>query len=165
MSYDDKCHGREVRHLLKEPSEDTYVVFYTRHTDMSRVQKNMLVGYFKVGEHDKRSFKASETVLLPKSKCVPIDYTGRGVPVSGGHSRAEKPVTEFLQQCITRRAEDISHLYHSQTAFIMKKLTTVSGQQWLVNTCNACAHAHNCYWGQSRDKEAALKRYELKSTC
>ena len=45
FSYDDGCHGKEVRNFLKKDDPEKYVLLYTRNK-----QKNRIVGYFKVGK-------------------------------------------------------------------------------------------------------------------
>lgn len=51
LSYDEGCHPREVKDFLAKNEPDKYVVFYTRHTALSRKTRNKIVGYFKVGRN------------------------------------------------------------------------------------------------------------------
>ena len=166
MSYDDKCHRRQIQRFLREPSADKYVVFYTHHTGLARNGKNKLVGYFKVGKHDEHGFEASEAVLLPKDKCVDIDYNGRGVPVSWGNSKAKAQVEAFLTRCISQKRDDISHLYKSETEEIMRSIRTISGRKRLLETCGNCSVAESCYWGCTDAKNEQLDiLYKATASC
>lgn len=159
MSYDDKCHGREVRKFLTQPDPEKYVVFYTRHTSRDGSCQNKLVGYFKVGRvnKEKRGFTASDRLLLPKDWCVNLAYAARGVPVSWGRSSARADVDNFLQRRAARLHADISSEYQEGTKAIMSKLITAKGRSNLVKDCVQCSVKNSCFWGQL-GKEAMTAR-------
>lgn len=162
LSYDEGCHCREVNTFLEKNDTDKYVIFYTRHTNLSGIKKNKIVGYFKVGEtfdEPKRGFCASETVLLPKDKCIGIDYKGRGVPVSWGNSSIKNKVDSILYEMKTNQNKDISVQYQKETKEIMKLLQTVSGRKKIIDKCEKCRVKTQCYWGKKtrERKEKTLK--------
>jgi hypothetical protein len=158
MSYDEDCHGDQVRKIVREQSKERYVVFYTRHTHLDRTRGNKLVGYFKVGHKttDPLGFIASEAVLLPKNKCVPISYNGRGVPVSEGRSAVKQEVDAFLEWCIKNKRLDVSRSYRKETAAVIDKLNSAAGRKRILSACASCDHAHNCFWGRRQNKAEVL---------
>jgi hypothetical protein len=170
LSYDEGCHGPQIRKIVERQPEERYVVFYTRHTRLDGGRMNKLVGYFKVGAKAKgtkrKGFSASEAVLLPKDKCVPISYHGRGVPVSEGNSSAKRKVDAFLEKCFKNKPLNISRLYRTETATIMKDLKSARGRRKILNTCTSCDRAQDCFWGRTRNKEEVLDQlYAKVSVC
>ena len=118
LSYDEGCHKWEVPRYLNRKDIEKYVVFYTRHTDTSRRSESKVVGYFKVGNEDhftwklgctKRGFYSSESVLLPKDHCIPIDYSSRGVPVSWGNNRYDYGGTGSRLICVVYTDYNSTH--------------------------------------------------------
>jgi hypothetical protein len=170
LSYDEGCHEKEVNHFLKI-TDPKYVVFYTRHN-----KQNKIVGYFKVGEKDtfkygkeyKQGFYASESVLLPKDRCIPIDYRSRGVPVSWGNSKIKDFVSNELKKLINNRTDNITTKYKQETKSIMEKLTIASGRKEIINNCNQCLVKSSCHWGNQGRKfmvEMLNDLYKHKFTC
>jgi predicted RNA-binding protein with PUA-like domain len=155
LSYDDGCHGREVRNFLKKDDPEKYVIFYTKHEGVNKV-----VGYFKVPQtssKEKTGFKSSETVLLPKDKCIEINYTSRGVPVSWGNSSIKPKIEKILKQLISDRKKDISDQYKHSTKKIMDLLDTSTGQNKIITVCEKCSYKTDCYWGKY-PKEKKINR-------
>ncbi|BBB33357.1 hypothetical protein TTHT_1903 [Thermotomaculum hydrothermale] len=156
LSYDDGCHCREVRNFLKnsKPTKyKKYVIFYTRHTNISGDSKNKIIGYFKVGntfQYPRIGFSASESVLLPKDKCIDIDYKARGVPVSWGDSSIKNDMDRILNNLKSKinSHENISKKYQKETQKIMQMLTTKSGRCRINKICNECPVKQNCFWGK-----------------
>ncbi len=152
LSYDDGCHGKEVRNILKIDDPDKYVLFYTRHNGVNKV-----MGYFKVGQtfsNGHFGFKSSNTLLIPKDNCIEIPYTSRGVPVSWGHSEIKSRIDKILKTLISNKKNDISNEYKSSTKKIMKMLTSSTGQDKLISTCEKCLYRKDCHWGKySKEKK------------
>ena len=152
LSYDDGCHGREVRNYLEMDDPKKYVLFYTRHNGVNKV-----VGYFKVGKtfsNGHKGFESSETLLLPKNKCIEIPFTSRGVPVSWGHSEIKPRIDKLLKKLISDRKNDISNEYKSSTKKIINMLTSLTGQDKLISTCEKCPYRKDCHWGKySKEKK------------
>lgn len=172
LSYDEGCHGREVRKFLARREQNKYVVFYTRHTTLSRKNKSKIIGYFKVGrnfEKPRKGFFAAESVLLPKDKCIEIDYNARGVPVSWGHLRIKNRIDGILEYLRSNQAVDISKKYKNETLRIMKRLKTPKGRKQVIEGCQEpeCSVAKKCYWGKKpkRNKEEMLRLYSAKRKC
>lgn len=173
LSYDEGCHGREVRKFLVRRERNKYVVFYTRHTTLSRKNKNKIIGYFKVGnifEKPKKGFSGvkSEIVLLLKNKCIEINYAKRGVPVSWGHSSIKNKVDRVLRDLRRNHAADISNEYKKETQRIMKRLKTPKGRKHIINICQNCNVKEKCYWGEKPEKykmERLNKLYLTKTKC
>lgn len=161
LSYDEGCHCREVNRFLERHDPDKYVVFYTRHTSRQEEKKNKIVGYFKVGKQfeNPRGFSASESVLLPKNKCIGIPYSGRGVPVSWGNSSIKNYVAEKLKTLITNPPANIEKGYKEETKRIMDILNTKSGKKKIIEICETCEVKSQCYWGR---KTRQHKEYQLK---
>lgn len=151
LAYDEGCHGREVKNFLAKNESDKYVVLYTRHTLLTGDIRNKIVGYFKVGdttENPTVGFVASESVLLPRDKCIEIDYSSRGVPVSWGNSSVRHGVERTLKALINRPAGDITNIYQEETKKIMDRLSTVPGRTKVIDTCENCLVKARCYWGR-----------------
>lgn len=162
LSYDIGCHPREVKNFLAKTEPDKYVVFYTRHTLLTGERRNKIVGYFKVGNiiENPKGFVASESVLLPKDKCIEIDYSSRGVPVSWGNSSVKNDVENALISLINDRTADISYRYKKETRKIMSRLLTTSGRKRTTEMCEKCSGKARCYWGgkASSLREETLER-------
>lgn len=159
LSYDDGCHGKRVRDFLNINDPEKYVLLYTRHNNLSKV-----VGYFKVGEkfsNGKTGFKSSETVLLPKDKCIEIPYNSRGVPVSWGKSDIKPEVEKILKQLKSEKKTDISNTYKESTSKIMKMLTTTTGQTKMISTCEKCSDKTECHWGMYTKEKKVNRLNEL----
>ena len=126
-----------------------------------------MVGYFKVPESSKskKGFKASESVLLPKSKSIAIGYASRGVPTSWGNSKSKDDIYEIFEKLKSLMHEDISELYQEETKNIMNMLTTQSGAHKLINTCNECTSnkKKQCFWGRKSEKYRRRKIEDLYS--
>ena len=162
LSYDEGCHRREVNNFLNKNESEKYVAFYTRYTTLSGEGKNKIIGYFKVGEKfekPNRGFLASESILLPKDKCIEINYNSRGVPVSWGNSSVRNDVDRILSMLITKPTTDITDKYKKETKMIMDRLLTVSGRKEIIDTCEKCEVKAQCYWGR---KTKRFKEYTLK---
>jgi hypothetical protein len=175
LSYDEGCHQKEVQHFLNK-TDPNYIVFYTRHTDLMGNKQNKIVGYFKVGEKHtfkyedkcKQGFYASESVLLPKDKCIPIGYKSRGVPVSWGNSKIKDTVSNELKKLINNQTDNITDKYQQETKGIMEKLMRESGTEEIINICNRCLVKKNCHWGTKGSQFMGEKLNELykdKFTC
>lgn len=154
LSYDMGCHCREVERLLERDDPDKYVIFYTRHTslDGKQTHRNKVVGYFKVGKQFKRpkkGFYASERVLLPKNKCIEINYKSRGVLSSRGKSdKIHKKISVLLNNLRKKRSLDISCKYKKETKKIMNKLHTLMGEKEIIKSCEECESQKLCFWGR-----------------
>lgn len=152
LSYDEGCHTNEVKRFLKNPDPEKYVIFYTRHTNIYRESTNKVVGYFKVGKYasfnGKNGFYSSESVLLPKRRCIEIEYKSRGVPVSWGSSSIKNKINEIFQylQRIKNNPELNIYLdYQKETKKIMDMLKTKSGREKLFNYCmEKCKDKKSC---------------------
>ena len=166
LSYDEGCHPRQVPRYLNRDDFEKYVVFYTRHTNASRKSENKVVGYFKVGNEDhftwrrgstKRGFHSSESVLLPKKHCIPIDYSSRGVPVSWGGSSIKLKLNETLSDLQENKKNseiNIYRKYQTETKEIMKLLLTQSGREKIYNNCiYDCPFKNNCFFSTKLKKE------------
>lgn len=163
LSYDEGCHRKQVRNFLQKSNPDKYVLFYTRHTNLSGEKKNKVVGYFKVGKQFKKpknGFYASKSVLLPKNECIKINYCGRGVPVSWGHSSLINEVDRILNNLRTKQIVNISDKYKEETEKIMNHLRTESGRRVVIDICEKCGVRSQCYWGRNTKqlKENTLKK-------
>lgn len=157
LSYDENCHRREVNKLLKRSEPDKYVIFYTRHTELKGMSSNKIIGYFKVGRecNNPRGFAASEAVLLPKDKCIKIDYSGRGVPVSWGNSRIGDEVDIILEERLiplVNSPTNIKEKYKEETCKIMELINSSK----LLSECENCTVQHQCYWGRKGNKAVVL---------
>lgn len=176
LSYDTGCHPKEVKRLLKKDDHDKYVIFYTRHTNLEEEHKNKIVGYFKVGrqfDKPKKGFYASESVLLPKDKCIEINYKSRGVPVSWGRC-VIKPKIDAILKNLRNKEElgiNITNKYQHETRKIMKKLRTLTGEKEIIKNCEKCKSKMNCFFGKrklvkSKDPIKYLKSLYLgKNAC
>lgn len=147
LSYDEGCHGKEVRTFLKKDDPEKYVILYTRND-----HKNKVVGYFQVGKRvvskGNLGFISSETVLLPKRDCIPIRYTSRGVPVSWGNSSIKKRVDRILDILRSKTDSDISSNYQKETIQLMNLLENHVGRTKVISICEKCPHKMDCYWGR-----------------
>jgi len=155
LSYDEGCHGREVRNFLKTEDPEKYVLFYTRHNS-----KNKVVGYFKVGKtfsNGKIGFESSESLLLPKEKCMNISYESRGVPVSWGKSSIRLRINKILNQLTSHQKLDVSINYKVISMWMMKVLATSIGQTEIINHCESCSVKSECHWWKY-PKEKKIKR-------
>ena len=163
LAYDEGCHRKEVKRYIKRNDPEKYVVFYTRHTELSGNSKNRIIGYFKVGKvfnrKNKEGFVASEAVLLPKGKGFSIDYSGRGVPVSWGHSSIRKKVGKILNRLILINGSKNNKAkeYKRSTKNITNYLSNVSGRKKLISICEECEMKSECYWGRIKDKASRLQ--------
>lgn len=172
-SYDEHCHPSEVKRIVESDDQEKFVVFYTRHTTLAGGRKNKIVGYFKVGETFKvpiAGFYASGAVLLPKEKCIEINYTGRGVPVSHGGSTIRPTVAQILTDLNSGLTvtDDIADKYKEETKRIALLLDTEQGRKHIVDTCEECSFKGQCYWGKITryKKENRLERlYGKKLGC
>jgi len=167
LSYDSGCHTTEVKNFLKRIDPDKYVVFYTRHTELSGKWSNKVIGYFRVGEtfnNDKVGFYSSESVLLPKENCIEIPYYSRGVPVSWGYSTIKSNIDGILKQLISEQKQDISKEYKNNTLEVMKLLQTKSGQDEIVTHCEKCQFKSKCYWGKFTKEKKITRLNELYGT-
>jgi len=166
LSYDEGCHPEEVPRYLDRVDSEKHVIFYTRHTDTSSRTKNKVVGYFKVGNEDqftwkpgstKRGFYSSESVLLPKDHCIPIDYSSRGVPASWGKSTIKTKINEILselQEDIDNSEINIYRKYQAETMEIMELLLTQSGREAIYNNCTSdCPFKNNCFFSKKLQKK------------
>lgn len=169
LSYDEGCHRIEVNNFLKKNELEKYVVFYTRHTTLSRDKKNKVIGYFKVGkifEKPKKGFFASESVLLPKHNCIGINYSSRGVPVSWGNSSIKNKIGNILYRLRKNQSSDISGKYQRETKNIMKRLQSLSGRKQIIDICEKCTVRNQCYCGAEINKEDKLyKLYKGNTKC
>ena len=172
MSYDKGCHPAEVKTLLKRDDPEKYVVFYTRHTDLFGRKKSKVVGFFKVGKcfsSPRKGFSASEKILLPKSKCIDIDYDSRGVPANWGKSKIRGTIEKILHDLMKPGVEDISDKYRDETRRIMRKLRSEKGRQWIMESCRECKSTNKgkCYWGKKnyKHKEILKELYSAKASC
>jgi len=167
LSYDEGCHHCEVNRYLDRSDHEKYVVFYTRHIISSRDSENKVVGYFKVGKEDHfhwkqgrpptRGFHSSESVLLPKSLCKPIDYTSRGIPVSWGSSSIKSKINYILSHLISIKNNSVLNIYEkyqTETNEIMDLLLTQSGRETIYNNClYNCPFKHNCFFSKKLKNE------------
>jgi hypothetical protein len=162
-SYDEYCHKREVHNFLDRVSDEKYTVFYTRHTKLDGTSQNKIVGYYKVGKLKKfpRGFYSSESLLLPKSRCIPIDYVSRGVPASWGASSVREFVEETLRSMKNMEEEDIAEKYRSETTRIMGKVRGLSNIEALAVLCNDCNVNECCYWGRKGLSEIRRRLIEF----
>jgi hypothetical protein len=157
LSYDEGCHREKVKYFLnKKDDPEKYVLFYTRHSDLTGKSKNKVVGYFKVGEKTflkgKVGFISSDTVLLSKEDCYDIDFQSEGVPVSWGKSTIKPTIDKFLKKLMTHKKLDISNEYKVKTIEIMNQLKTKSGRTEFVSVCEKCSVKSQCYWGKYREE-------------
>lgn len=169
LSYDEGCHKEELNSFLAKDDPEKYVVFYTRHTGLPGTgeKNNKIVGFYQVGRcfnSPKKGFCASKSVLLPKTKCIAIDYNSRGVPVSWGKSSIKEKVGGVLKNLKRTSINDISSQYKSETQKIMKKLQSPAGRQQIISICNKCKVRGNCFWGKKEDTHKAEKIRELYTT-
>ena len=152
----------DVKHFLKTEDPEKYVLFYTRHNS-----KNKVVGYFKVGKtfsNGKIGFESSESLLLPKEKCMNISYESRGVPVSWGKSKINPEVEKVLKRLKSEKKTDISNTYKVSTSKIMKMLTTKTGQDKMISTCEKCSDKTECHWGKYTKEKKVNRLNELYGT-
>lgn len=160
LSYDDECHHREINNFLGKEDSEKYVVFYTRHTNISNKSKNKIIGYFKVGELYKngRGFYSQKSVLLPKCECIELNYSARGVPRSWGNSKIKYDIDGILDALINKPDIDITQKYKKETDTIMNRyLNSASGRREIIDVCEKCEVKTQCYhWGkkpkQSREE-------------
>lgn len=171
-SYDTGCHHKEVVKFLLRKESEKYVVFYTRHSTLLDERKNKVVGYFKVDEifgKPPKGFLAKESVLLPKDKCIEIDYNKRGVPVSWGDTSVKKTIDKILPKLIANKADDISDKYINETKRIMKLFVVSKGKRKVADPCQAldCRVVGKCYWRNKskKNKEEMLKLYLAERKC
>ena len=171
MSYDEHCHPPEVKRIVESNDREKFVVFYTRHTTLAGERKNKIVGYFKVGKTFNvpiAGFYASKAVLLPKQKCIEINYTGRGVPVSHGGSVIRRMVDRILIQLRTGTIDNIADEYKEETKRIVQLLATDQGRKHVVDACEECGLRSLCHWGKMtrHKKESKLESlYGKKQGC
>jgi len=166
FSYDEGCHRREVNTILNKRESEIYVIFYTRNVDLSKNSRNKIVGYFKVGQcfqTPKRGFFSADTVLLPKNRSIPIDYSSIGVPVSWGKSTVKPEIDRILPGLINMKEFDISLRYQKETQNIMKMLKSPSGRKRLIDNCEECTVQRQCYWGKKPKQSKKNKLHELYS--
>lgn len=154
LSYDEGCHKKEVLNFIRKEEKEKYVIFYTKHLNtISKEMKNKIVGYFKVGDiinFPKKGFNSSESVLLPKEKCIEIDYHYRGVPVSWGHSSIKNKVSDILNKLIANHPNNIASSYQNETLKIMSFLQKPSGRMKIIIKCQNCNKKTQCYWGKNQ---------------
>ena len=175
LSYDCGCHGREVKSLLNRKEENKYVVLYTRHTVNKRESSNKIVGYYKVG--DKASFKwktdsehmgfnSSEALLLPKSKAIELNYAGRAVPVSWGHSGIKEYVDKVLSDFLSGKYDhlNIANKYQKETKKIMEFLCSETGRIKIVENCFSCSKINECFPAKKNRKRKIEYLNELYHT-
>lgn len=117
-----------------------------------------------------RGFKASEYVLLPKHKCIPIDYRSRGVPVSWGKSFIKNDIDKILSRLIIHRQLYIrfASKYQEETEKIMDLLKTTNEREKLIHTCQNCNVKLKCYWGKNSEqaqRKTLEELYKGKSKC
>lgn len=158
FSYDTGCHEREVKKFLRHTDPEKYVVFYTRHTDLSSNNINKVVGFFKVGliNRSKTRFIASEKVLLRKKHQTVINFNSRGVPVSWGDSGIKDFVNKTLDELIISNNIDASIDYQNETINIMNQLRNSYGRKHIIEFCENCSEKSKCYWG------CVKKQYKIK---
>jgi hypothetical protein len=176
LSYDEGCHSREVKKMLRQIGnycrKDHYVVFYTRHTNLQGQKKNRIVGYFKVGKTNKfkdritgeslEGFCSSEHLLLPKKECIETTYMSRGVPVSWGTSAiAKRDVNKLLNSRKDLQGHDITNKYKKETASIMAQLLSFSGRKKIISICENCKVRSQCCWGRKSYRKKESKLTEL----
>lgn len=170
LSYDDGCHYREVHSFLNRLDPNKYVIFYTRHTNSKGHRKNKVIGYFKVGKLTKQPFGfiASDVVLLPKYKAIPITYASRGVPTSWGKSTVKHELNIILSRLMSLKKFDLSGKYQKETESVMKMLRCKTSRTEMLKTCGSCNDRLSCYWGKKpfATQENILKElYESKKSC
>ena len=171
LSYDAGCHCRQVVRFLQKEDCNKYVMFYTRHTALKGSSINKIVGYFKVGEEfesPRKGFRASESVLLPKNKCIKINYTSRGVPVSWGKSSIKNEINEILHNLKTEQFTNISDRYQKETEKITDRLQTSSMREEIITICEECKFRNKCYWGKktkTAKKKTLNELYGNVKTC
>jgi len=168
LSYDAECHEKEVPCLLEKDGADKFVVFYTRHMALDAESRNVVMGYFKVGKHfirnGKKGFRASESVLLRKKDCIPIEYRSRGVPTSWGKSAIRPKVDKILERLRTEDSISIADRYQEETRAIMRRMRTPAGRKKVISLCEGCTVKKDCYWGRKRraTKERVLEKLHGK---
>jgi hypothetical protein len=106
-------------------------------------------------------FKSSETVLLPKKKCVEIQYESRGVPVSWGHSGIKPTINEILKSLISDQKNDISDQYKVSTKKVMSLLNASEGQEKMISICEKCSFKTECQWGKYSKERKIARLFEL----
>jgi hypothetical protein len=160
MTCESGSHKSQLRKLLRQPTVEKYVVFYTRHTRLKGEWKNKIVGYFKVHPETRGNggFRACEVVLLPKTKCAELPRSVRGAAVSWGRSKVKARVERFVRRCAGRKADDMSELYQRESSIIAAAFSHRSGQRWFVRTCSSCPRGAACHWGRKADKGETLQR-------
>ena len=164
LSYDTGCHRNQVVSLLKQSDLDRFVIFYTRHTQLTGTSKNKVVGYFRVGkqfEPPPIGFKASESILLPKGECITIDYKAKGVPVSWGHSPVKQKINGVFHEIKAKYMANISIKYKEETKNTMARLRTSHGKKWMIRICERCKLKFACYWGKKSNDIKERKLMEL----
>ena len=171
LSYDEGCHKKELRRFLKRSEPEKNVIFYTRHTNSKEGQSNKVIGYFKVGKctADSSGFSASDVVLLSKEKAIPLDYQGRGVPVSWGNAPVKDRINDILRELIALpKNDDVSAQHQSETKDVMRMLSSKSGRKKMIDTCESCMSRTSCYWGKkptSHREEVLEKLHGKKIPC
>jgi hypothetical protein len=172
LSYDCGCHEPQVKSLLKRKEDDKYVILYTRHTKNKYESSNKIVGYFKVGEiasfkwktdSEHIGFKSSESLLLPKSKALDIDYKSRAVPVSWGNSKIKNYVNKVLNDFLSGTYDhlNIADNYQMETKKIMKSLCSEKGRLTMAESCHNCNHSNGCFLAKKIRKKKIEYLHDL----